>query len=172
MSDEPVYLQRLRKHREQQLHSGPAAAGAESSLTVQEREALRWARETAGTELRSTKGMAGSKYAVIIKVNAASGVAFHSCEGLPSREALIERIKSAAFMGEDVVGAYEVRGGRPMTIGRAEGQFTLKAGAARPGANPLPPEKMLRQAAQQAAERARTRPKDEGRGRGGPGRRG
>jgi hypothetical protein len=172
MSDEPVYLQRLRKHREQQLHPGQVTTGTEASLTVQEREALRWAREIAGTELRSTKGMPGSKYAVVIKVNAASGVAFHSAEGLPSREALLERIKTAAFMGEEVAGAYEVRGGRPMTIGRAEGQLTLKAGPPRPGANPLPPEKMLRQAAQQAAERARTRPKDEGRGRGGSGRRG
>jgi hypothetical protein len=172
MSDEPVYLQRLRKHREQQLHPEQASVAAEASLTVQEREALRWAREAAGTELRSTKGMPGCKYAVVIRVNAASGVAFNSCEGLPSREALLERIKTAAFMSEEIVGVYEVRGGRPMTIGRAEGQLTLKAGAPRPGANPLPPEKMLRQATQQAAERARTRPKEEGRGRGGPGRRG
>jgi hypothetical protein len=172
MSDEPVYLQRLRKHREQQQQPAQGTAGTEANLSVQEREALRWAREVAGTELRSTKGLAGSKYALVIKVNAASGVAFHSCEGLPSREALLERIKTAAFMSEDVVGAYEVRGGRPLTIGRAEGQLTIKAGAPRPGANPLPPEKMLRQAAQQAAERARSRPKDEGRGRGGSGRRG
>ena len=77
MSDEPIYLQRLRKHREQQLHPGQPSAGTDTALSVQEREALRWARETAGTELRSTKGMSGSKYAVVIKVNAASGVAFH-----------------------------------------------------------------------------------------------
>jgi len=164
VSDEPSYLQRIRQHRGAQAkRPGEAPAGAET-LSTQEREALRWARETAGAELRSTKGLAGAKYAVVIRVQAATGVAMHSCEGLPSKEALLERLKTAAFMSEDVVGAYEVRGGRPLTIGRTEGEITLKAGAARAGANPLPPEKMLRQAAQAAAERAKSRPRDDDRG--------
>lgn len=171
MSDEPIYLQRIKQHRGGQGKRVPGGSGTGEEMTSQEREALRWAREAAGTELRSTKALAGAKYAVVIRVNSATGVAMYSCEGLASREALLERIKSAAFMSEDVVGAYEVRGGRPLVIGRSEeGEFTLKAGAARPGANPLPPEKMLRQAAQAAAERAKSRPRDTD--RGGPRRRG
>ncbi|HQR17199.1 MAG TPA: hypothetical protein PK948_02445 [Gemmatimonadales bacterium] len=170
MSDEPMYLQRLRQNRGGQGKRGGAAAGAAEGLSAQEQEALRWAREAAGTELRSKKDMAGAKYAIVIRVNAASGVAFSSCEGLPSREALVERIKNAAFMSEEVVGAYEVRGGRPLTVGNAEGEITLKAGPARPGANPMPPEKMLRQATEAAAERAKSRPRDDD--RGGRGRRG
>jgi len=135
-----------------------------AGLTVQEQEALRWAREAAGTELRAKKDVSGAKYLIVIRVQAATGVPMTSCEGLASREALIERIKNAAFMSEDVVGAYEVRGGRPLAIGNEDGQVTLKAGAPRPGANPLPPEKMLRQATEAAVERAKSRPRDDDRG--------
>jgi hypothetical protein len=164
MSDEPMYLQRLRQNRGGQGKRGGPVAGVSEGLNAQEQEALRWAREAAGTDLRSKKDLAGAKYAIVIRVNAASGVALSSCEGLASREALLERIKTAAFMSEDVVGAYEVRGGRPLTISNSEGEITLKAGPARPGANPMPPEKMLRQAAQAAAERAKSRPRDDDRG--------
>jgi len=164
VSDEPMYLQRLRQNRRGKGKKGGAEAGEGEGLSAQEQEALRWAREAAGTELRSRKDLAGAKYAIVIRVNSASGVAMSSCEGLPSREALIERIKNAAFMGEDVVGAYEVRGGRPLTVGNEDGTITLKAGAPRPRANPKSPEQMLRQAAQDAAERAKSRPRDDDRG--------
>jgi hypothetical protein len=159
-----MYLQRLRQNRGGQVKRSGAAAGVAEGLNAQEQEALRWAREAAGTELRSTKDIPGAKYVIIIRVQAASGVALSSCEGLPSREGLVERIKTAAFMSEDVVGAYEVRGGRPLTIGNADGVITLKAGPPRPGANPTPPEKMLRQATEAAAERAKSRPRDDDRG--------
>jgi hypothetical protein len=165
-----MYLQRLRQNRGGQGKRGGVAANATEGLNAQEQEALRWAREAAATELRSKKDLAGAKYAIVIRVNAASGVALSSVEGLPSREALVDRIKNAAFMSEEVVGAYEVRGGRPLTVGNAEGEITLKAGPARPGANPTPPEKMLRQANLAAAERAKSRPRDDD--RGGRGRRG
>jgi hypothetical protein len=56
-----------------------------------------------------------------------------------------------------VLGAYEVKGGRPVAIAIEAGQVTLKMGAPRPGANPISPEKMLRQAATQAEIRAKTR---------------
>ena len=75
MSDEPMYLQRLRQNRGGQGKRGGAAAGAAEGLSAQEQEALRWAREAAGTELRSKKDLAGAKYAIVIRVNAASGVA-------------------------------------------------------------------------------------------------
>ena len=164
MSDEPMYLQRLRQNRRGKGKQGGAGADAAEGLNAQEQETLRWAREAAGTELRSKKDLSGAKYAIVIRVNSASGVPLSSCEGLPTREALIERIKNAAFMGEDVVGAYEVRGGRPLTVGNEDGTITLKSGAARPGANPKSPEQMLRQAAQDAAERAKSRPRDDDRG--------
>jgi hypothetical protein len=63
-----------------------------------------------------------------------------------------------------VVSAYEVRGGRPLSVGNEDGTITLSSGAARPGANPKSPEQMLRQAAQDAAERAKSRPRDDDRG--------
>ena len=164
MSDEPMYLQRLRQNRRGKGKQGGAGTDSAEGLNAQELEALRWAREAAGTELRSKKDLSGAKYAIVIRVNSASGVPLSSCEGLPTREALIERIKNAAFMSEDVVGAYEVRGGRPLTVGNDDGTITLKSGAARPGANPKSPEQMLRQAAQDAAERAKSRPRDDDRG--------
>lgn len=164
MSDEPMYLQRLRQNRKSQTKRGGAGTDSAEGLNAQEQEAMRWAREAAGTDLRSTKDLAGAKYAVVIRVNSASGVPLSSCEGLPTREALLERIKNAAFMSEDVVGAYEVRGGRPLTIGNDDGTITLKSGAPRPGANPKSPTEMLRQAAKEAAERAKSRPRDDDRG--------
>lgn len=159
-----MYLQRLRQNRRGKGGKPGGAPQATDGLSSQEQEALRWAREVAGTELRSTKDLAGAKYAIVIRVSSASGVSLSSCEGLASREALIERIKNAAFMSEEVVGAYEVRGGRPLTVGNDDGTITLKAGAARPRANPKSPEQMLRQAAQEAAERAKSRPRDDDRG--------
>jgi hypothetical protein len=164
VSDEPMYLQRLRQNRRGKNKRGGSGAETADGLNAQEQETLRWAREAAGTELRSSKDLAGAKYAVVIRVNSASGTPLSSCEGLPTREALLERIKNAAFMGEDVVGAYEVRGGRPLTVGNDDGTITLKAGAPRPGANPKSPKEMLRQAAKDAVERAKSRPRDDDRG--------
>jgi len=161
-----MYLQRLRQNRRGKGKRGGSGPEVADGLNAQEQEALRWARETAAAELRSTKELSGAKYAIVIRVNSASGTPMSSCEGLPTREALVERIKNAAFMGEDVVGAYEVRGGRPLTIGNEDGTITLKAGAPRPGANPKSPEEMLRQAAKDAAERAKSRPRDDDRGGG------
>lgn len=175
MANEPEYL---RKIREAQAHKGTKSASGSgkdaASLSLQEREALKWAREVAGTDLRSQKGLAGAKYALLYKVAGASGVSHVSLEGAASREAFVDRIKNGLMMGEEVLGGYEVRGGRPAEVAVVDSEVTIKMGAPRPGANPLPPEKMLRQAAAAAAELAKRRPanddRDRGRGGGGRGR--
>jgi len=164
MSDEPEYLQRLRRAQQERLEKagkGSPAGRAEAggpSYSAQEQETLRWARElAAGTELRSIRNLAGARFAVLVRLQGASGMRFLSVEGLPTREALKERVKPGATVGEEVLGAYEVKGGRPVTIGIEAGQVALKMGEPRRGANPLSPEKMLRQAASQAELRAKTR---------------
>ena len=172
MTEEPDYLKRLRENQERRDRPVPEASRADTrSLTAQEREATRWAREVAGTDLRAVKNLSGARYAVVLKVQSATGSTMLSMEGLPTREALIERLKPGAGFGEEVVGAYEVRGGRPVTTSTDEqGQIKLTMGAPRPGANPVSPEKMLRQVTAQAAIRAKTRPRDterSGRGKGG-----
>lgn len=167
MSNEPEYLQRLRKSQEdrQQRREGPAA-GPSGGHSAQEQEAIRWAKELAkGTELRSTRNLAGAKFAALLRIQGASGVKFLSLEGFPAREALIDRVKPGSSVGEEVLGAYEVKGGRPVTVATDEaGQVVLKIGAPRPGANPVSPEKMIRRAEAEAAERAKTRPKNDDRG--------
>jgi len=173
MSDEPDYLRRLRENQERRDRPPPGATPRADtrSLTIQEREATKWARETAGTDLRAVKNLPGARYAVLLKVQSATGSTMISLEGLPTREALLERLKPGAGFGEEIVASYEVRGGRPVTASTdAEGQIKLTMGPARPGANPVSPEKMLRQATAEAAVRAKTRPRDterSGRGRGG-----
>ncbi|HEV8612359.1 MAG TPA: hypothetical protein VGQ73_02540 [Gemmatimonadales bacterium] len=161
---EPEYLQRL--HRAQQERqekagkSSPSARpeGAAPAYSPQEHETLRWARElAAGTELRSIRNLAGARFAVLVRLQSASGMRFLSVEGLPTRETLKERVKPGATVGEEVLGAYEVKGGRPVTIVIEAGQVVLKMGTPRPGANPVSPEKMLRKAASQAELRAKTR---------------
>lgn len=165
MSQEPEYLQRLRRaQQERQDKAGKGAAPARPdaattpALSAQEQEALRWARKlAAGTELRSIRGLAGARFAVLVRLQSASGLRFLSVEGLASREALKERVKPGATVGEEVLGAYEVKGGRPVTIAIEAGQVVLKMGEPRPGANPVSPERMLRQAATEAEQRAKTR---------------
>jgi hypothetical protein len=179
VNDEPEYLRRLREYqRSRTARDAPAApVSPQAGLTPPEQECIRWARQVArGAELRSIRSLAGARYAAVLRLQSASGVHFLSLEGLPDRAALIERVKPGATVGEDVLGAYEVRGGRPIVIETDDaGQVVLRIGAPRPGARPINPEKMLRQAAAQAAEREKLRPKGRGggarglRGPGGPG---
>ncbi|HEU5219288.1 MAG TPA: hypothetical protein VFU23_11545 [Gemmatimonadales bacterium] len=164
MSQEPEYLQRLRRAQQEKGHKGDAGAAKHEAgphLSGQEQEALRWARElAAGTELRSIRNLSGARFALLVRLQSASGVRFLSVEGIPTREALKERVKPGATVGEEVLGAYEVKGGRPVTIAIEAGQVTLKMGTPRPGANPVSPEKMLRKAAAEAEIREKNRPKD------------
>lgn len=167
MSDEPEYLQRLRQSREQrQTRQAPAkpAASAGQALNATEQEAVRWAKQVAkGTELRSIRNVAGSRFAALLRLQGASGVKFLSLEGFATRESLVERVKPGATVGEEVLGAYEVKGGRPVEVSIDEaGQVALRIGAPRPGANPVSPEKMIRRAEAMAIEREKTRPKGGG----------
>ncbi len=170
MADEPAYLKMLRQSsKTRDRKEGPPAKGAPSvaALTVQEKEATKWAREVAGTDLRSVTDLSGARYAVLLKIASVTGTAHHSLQGLASRELLLARLQWGTGMGEEVLGAYEVRGGRPITIGAAEGETTLTLGSPRPGANPLPPEKMIRKAAAEAEKREKTRGTRKEGGRGG-----
>jgi len=170
VSQEPEYLQRLR--RAQQGKQGKQDKGPQSSkearpeaapnYSAAEQEALRWARElAAGTELRSIRNLPGARFAVLVRLQSASGLKFLSVEGIADRDALKERVKPGATVGEEVLGAYEVKGGRPVTVAIEEGgQVGLKMGEPRRGANPVSPEKMLRKAAADAVIREKNRPKN------------
>lgn len=162
MSQEPEYLQRLRRaqeeHREKGKAATPARAEAAPSYNAQEQEAIRWARKLAeGTELRSIRNLSGARFAVLIRLQSASGLRFLSVEGIADREALKERVKPGATVGEEVLGAFEVRGGRPVTIAIEAGQVSLKMGEPRAAATQVSPERMLRKAAAEAEHRAKTR---------------
>ena len=166
MSQEPEYLVRLRRAQQEKSEKGKDSASSRPEATapsysVQEQEALRWARElAAGTELRSIRNLSGARFAVLVRLQSASGLRFLSVEGIATREALKERVKPGATVGEEVLGAYEVKGGRPVEIAIEEGQVVLKMGAPRPGANPVSPEKMLRKATAEAVIREKNRPRD------------
>ena len=168
MADEPEYLQRLRKTREDQARRGASAGPAATGpiLTSQEQEAVRWAKAAAkGTELRSVRNLNGARFAALLRLQGASGVKFVSLEGFPSREALVERVKPGATVGEEVLGAYEVKGGRPVDVTMDEAnQVVLKIGPPRPGANPMTPAQMIRKAEAEAVEREKNRPKDRDKG--------
>ncbi len=193
MSQEPEYLQRLRRAqaaKDRKAGKGlPQPGGAAGqSYSPQEQEALRWARGiAAGQELRSIRNLGGARFAVLLRLQSASGTRFLSVEGLPTREALKERVKPGATVGEEVLGAYEVRRAHPEDDGARfdenlhrpaaphligaqnlfpdRGAVVLRMGAPRPGANPVDPERMLRKAAADAIIREKTRPKGGGRDR-------
>lgn len=167
MSQEPEYLQRLRRAQQARSEKGGKESaglkteGAAPPYTVQEQESLRWARElAAGTELRSIRNLSGARFAVLIRLQSASGLRFLSVEGIPTRDALKERVKPGATVGEEVLGAYEIKGGRPVEIAMEAGQVALKMGPPRAGANPVSPEKMLRKATAEAVIREKNRPRD------------
>jgi len=176
VSNEPEYLRRIRERQQSRRPSGqpPAGGGSTGGLSPQEQEALRWAREVAkGSDLRSVRNLAKAKYAALFRIQGASGIQFLSVEGFADRDALVERVKPGGSVGMEVLGAYEVRGGRPISIENDEhGQLQLKMGPPRAGANPVSPEKMLRKAAADAAHREKTRPRGRDRERGGGGGRG
>jgi hypothetical protein len=171
VSNEPEYLQRLRRSQQSHAAKQDPAKGATATgpaLSPTEHEAVRWAKEVAkGTELRSIRNVAGSRFAALLRLQSASGVKFLSLEGFANRDALVERVKPGATVGEEVLGAFEVRGGRPVDVSIDEAQqVVLKIGAPRPGANPLSPEQMIRRAQAEAVEREKTRPKGGGRDKG------
>ena len=100
MSDQPEYLRRLKENQaKHDRGSSSAGRGDAAALTLQEREALKWAREAAGGDLRAQKNLSGARYVVVLKVQSATGSTVHSLEGLASREALIERLRSARPTG-------------------------------------------------------------------------
>ena len=166
MSQEPEYLQRLRRAQQGKQDKGAKTAahpGVEvpPNYSAAEQEALRWARElAAGTELRSIRNLVGARFAVLVRLQSASGLKFLSVEGITDRDALKERVKPGATVGEEVLGGYEVKGGRPVTVAIEAGQVALKMGDPRRGANPVSPEKMLRKAAAEAVIREKNRPRN------------
>jgi hypothetical protein len=172
MSDEPEYLRRMREAREaraQRARANPVAAvPAAGDLGKEELEAVRWAREVAKAEPRSIRNLKGARYALLVKLAGASGSSTFALEGLAGKDALVERIKSAVSMGDELVGAYEVRSGRPLTISMEGSEPSFKAGPPRAGAQKVDPQRMLRRAAAEAAERAKQRPaRDRDSDRGG-----
>ncbi len=161
MADEPAYLQKLRRDRAARgkaVGAKSAPDASEPKRTVAEEEAVRWAKEvTGGGVLRSVQDLHGARYAVLRKITSAAGTTYYSLEGLATRSRLLERLRPGAGMGEEILGAYEVKGGRPVTYQATPEGVTMSLGAARSGANPLSPEKMLRKAELEAEKRARTR---------------
>ncbi len=169
MSDEPEYLKALRRTQEQQKQSGAKAApaGGAKAPSPAEREALRWAKEVGGKEIRVVNSLANMKVAILVQPITPFGKPPVSLEGLASRDALAERIKSAQGAGENVVGTYEMTTGRPLTFEIQEGKVVFTAGQARQVMKAQSPEKMIRAATKQAEILAKTRKVDDRDNRGG-----
>jgi hypothetical protein len=175
VSDEPEYLKALRRNREQKKEAGPGtdpARGSKVAPTPAEREATRWAREVGGREVRIAPSLTGAKVAILVQPITPFGTPPVTLEGLASREALAERIKTAQGTGENVLGCFELTTGRPITAELTEGKVTFTAGKPRTIMKAESPERMIRKAAAQAEQLAKTRKVDDGRGRGNPGGRG
>lgn len=58
MSNEPEYLRRIREAKARAAQKAPTGGRPDGAdLTVQEQEAIKWAREVGGANLRSMKGV-------------------------------------------------------------------------------------------------------------------
>jgi hypothetical protein len=182
-NDEPEYLKAIRRNQEQKKAptvkastAGPKAA----QVSPAEREAHRWAQEVGGKEVRIAPSVTGAKVALLLQPITPFGKPAITLEGLPSRDALAERINAAQGAGENVLGCYELTTGRPLTSELVDGKVTFTAGAKREIMKAESPERMIRIAAKQAEELAKTRKYEDptrsprgsqggGSGRGGPG---
>jgi hypothetical protein len=169
VSDEPEYLKALRRSQERQSAAARpvAQSGARPAApSPAEREAIRWAREVGGREIRIANSLTGAKVAILLQPITPFGKPPVSLEGLPNREALAERVKAAQGAGENVLGCFELTTGRPLTPEVQEGQVVFTAGAPRNIMKAESPERMIRKAAKQAEMLAKTRRSDD-RDRGG-----
>ncbi|MFI5234333.1 MAG: hypothetical protein ACHQXA_01360 [Gemmatimonadales bacterium] len=167
-SDEPGYLKAIRAA--QQKKKGPAAApagGKHASLTPEEREALRWASDVAKMEVTSTPTLSGAGCVYLFSPRTFTGKAPVVLHGVADRAALAQRVAAAASAGETVLGCYDVRERKPLTPRGEGGAIVFDAGPARAVPKAVSPEQMIRKAAAEAAELAKTRkPDDRDRNRG------
>jgi uncharacterized membrane protein YgcG len=176
-NDEPEYLKALKRAQEQKK----AAAAKPPAPTLKkggppspaEREAIRWAREVGGKDVNIAASLSGARCVIVLHPITPFGAPRVSLEGVADREALAERIRSAIGAGENVMGAYELTTGRPLTHTIVEGKITFTPGAPRAVLKATTPERMLSQATRQAELLAKTRKADDFTrgpgGRGGPG---
>jgi len=175
-NDEPEYLKAIRRSQERRSETPrpPERPSVKAGPpTPAERAALRWAREVGGKDVRVSASLTGAKVAVLVQPITPFGEPPVSLEGLPNREALAERVKAAQGAGENVLGCFELTTGRPLVPDISEGKVNFTAGPSRPIMKAESPERMIRRAAQQAEQFAKSRKSDDrdrgGRGPGGGG---
>ena len=179
-NDEPEYLKALRRSQERNKGTSVPASTAqakEAPLAPAEREALRWAREAAGQDVRPGPTLRGAKCAFLSQPKTYDGKAPIMLDGVASKEALLSRYEAATSFGDKVLGLYDITSARPLTVETKEGRTTFVAGPVRQVAKAMSPEQMIRKAAAAAEQLAKTRKPDDlmkgNRGaRGGPGGRG
>jgi hypothetical protein len=124
-----------------------------------------------GREVRIAPSLTGAKAAVLVQPITPFGTPPVTLEGLPNREALAERVKAAQGAGENILGCFELTTGRPLKADIVEGKVTFSAGKAREIMKAESPERMIRKAAAQAEQLAKSRKVDDGRGGRSGGRR-
>ena len=174
-NDEPEYIKAIKRAQEKKSAGAPAKSATASVRggppSPAEREAIRWAREVGGKDVRIAPSLTGAKVALLIQPITPFGSPPVTLEGLNGREALADRVRSAQGGGENVLGCFELTTGRPLTAELVEGKVTFTAGAARQIMKSESPDRMIRLAAKQAEELAKTRKLDDrdkgGRGQGG-----
>jgi hypothetical protein len=180
--NEPDYLRAMREQQARRKgegapksKSGPAGS---SEMSLQEREAVKWAREVADKqEPQILPSIRGARCVVLYKPASIDGRAPLMLDGVASREALAERLRVADSNGQEVLGAYDVTAARTLEIEKTGTEYSFKNGPARAVPKPMSPAQMIRQATRQAEELAKSRKfddRDRGgfSGRGGPGGRG
>lgn len=170
-NDEPDYLKALRQN--QAKHKAASTKTTTTSAKVAspaEREAHRWAKEVGGKDIR-LGSLSNAKVALLVQPITPFGKPQVTLEGVADKAALEERVKAAQGAGENIVGAYEITTGRPLTVEVADGKVSIKPGEKRELLKPQSPEKMIRMATKQAEILAKTRKVDDRDNRGGGGRR-
>jgi hypothetical protein len=165
VSDEPEYLKALRRSQERNKGGSTPTSAVQSPkelpLSPAEREALRWAREAAGGEVRPGPTLRGAKCAFLSQPKTYDGKAPIVLDGVASKEALLSRYEAATSFGDKVIGLYDIAGARALTVETTEGKTTFVPGPVRQVAKAMSPEQMIRKAAAEAEQLAKTRKPDD-----------
>jgi len=159
-TDEPEYLKAIRRSKEaKKAATAGKAASAEKTAAQSpaEREAIRWAKEVGGKDIKVTSFKPGSKCAVLLHPITPFGQPQVTLEWVADREAVAARYHQAQGAGENVLGSYELTTGRPLTAETVDGKLVLTPGQPRQIAKAESPERMIRKAAAEAALLAKTR---------------
>jgi hypothetical protein len=105
------------EERRDRPHRPLAFPGPETeTLNDDERNALRWARDSCTCDVRTLRSLRGAAYALLLRCVSLSGAIYHEVDGFGSTEELETRLARPGVTDRVPVGAYDIGARRPLPL--------------------------------------------------------